>query len=42
MGHGAVYRIATDGSIREVAKLEYPNGLALSKDERTLYVSNTR
>lgn len=42
IGHGALYRIAIDGSISEVAKIEYPNGLALSKDERTLYVSNTR
>jgi len=42
IGHGAVYRIAIDGSINEVAKVEYPNGLALSRDERILYISNTR
>ncbi|UWU83101.1 SMP-30/gluconolactonase/LRE family protein [Bradyrhizobium yuanmingense] len=42
IGHGAVYRIAIDGFVSEVAKIEYPNGLALSKDEQTLYVSNTR
>lgn len=41
-GHGALYRVATDGTISEVAKLEYPNGLAFSKDRRSLYVSNKR
>jgi gluconolactonase len=40
--HAAVYRIAPDGAVREVAPFEYPNGLALSPDERTLYVANTR
>ena len=38
----AVYRIAPDGAMDRVAKVEYPNGLALSADERTLYVANTR
>ena len=38
----AVYRIAPDGAVHRVAKVEYPNGLALSADERTLYVANTR
>ena len=38
----AVYRIATDGSVSRVAFVEYPNGLAFSPDERTLYVANTR
>lgn len=38
----SVYRIATDGSIASVADFEYPNGLAFSPDERTLYVANTR
>ena len=42
LGEGAVYRVRPDGSAEEVAKFEYPNGLALSKDERTLYVANTR
>jgi gluconolactonase len=42
IGHGAIYRIKPDGSISEVAKIEYPNGLAFSKDERTLYAANTR
>lgn len=36
----SVYRVATDGSIASVADFEYPNGLAFSPDERTLYVSN--
>jgi gluconolactonase len=38
----AIYAIAPDGAVSEVAKFEYPNGLALSPDERTLYVANTR
>ena len=38
----AVYRIAPDGSVSMVANCEYPNGLAFSPDERTLYVANTR
>jgi gluconolactonase len=38
----AVYRIAPDGRVVMVASFEYPNGLALSSDERTLYVANTR
>lgn len=38
----AVYRIAPDGSVSMVAPVEYPNGLALSPDARTLYVANTR
>lgn len=42
VGEGAVYRIAPDGSSHLVAWCEYPNGLALSPDERTLYVANTR
>jgi gluconolactonase len=40
--HAAVYRMAPDGSVGMVAAFEYPNGLALSPDERTLYVANTR
>jgi gluconolactonase len=40
--HAAVYRIAPDGSVSMVAAFEYPNGLVLSPDERTLYVANTR
>jgi gluconolactonase len=42
IGHGAIYRIGPDGTISETAKIEYPNGLALSKDERTLFAANTR
>ena len=38
----AVWRIAPDGSIHLVANAEYPNGLCLSPDEKTLYVANTR
>ncbi len=37
-----VYRVATDGTVSLIANCEYPNGLALSPDERTLYVANTR
>jgi gluconolactonase len=37
-----VYRVATDGSVSRLANCEYPNGLALSPDERTMYVANTR
>lgn len=40
--NAAVYRIAPDGSVSVVALFEYPNGLAFSADERTLYVANTR
>lgn len=37
-----VYCVKPDGSIHRTASCEYPNGLALSPDERTLYVANTR
>jgi gluconolactonase len=37
-----IYKIAPDGAVSELAPFEYPNGLALSPDERTLYVANTR
>ena len=37
-----VYRLAPDGSLGVLALCEYPNGLALSLDERTMYVANTR
>ena len=40
--HAGVYRIKPDGSTSMVADCEYPNGLAFSPDERTLYVANTR
>jgi gluconolactonase len=40
--HAAIYRVAPDGQVCSVARFEYPNGLALSRDERTLYVANTR
>ena len=38
----SVYRITPDGAISLAALCEYPNGLAFSPDERTLYVANTR
>ena len=38
-----VYRVAPGGTVTEViTDFEYPNGLAFSPDERTLYVDNTR
>ena len=37
-----VYRLTPSGEVSVVAHCEYPNGLALSPDERTLYVANTR
>lgn len=37
-----VYRVAPDGSVSITATVEYPNGLAFSPDEKTLYVANTR
>jgi len=37
-----VYRVAPDGAVSVAAHCEYPNGLAFSPDERTLYVANTR
>jgi gluconolactonase len=37
-----VYRLAPDGGLSVLAHCEYPNGLALSPDERTMYVANTR
>ena len=40
--YAGVYRIAPDGAVTLVADCEYPNGLAFSPDERTLYVANTR
>jgi gluconolactonase len=40
--YAGVYRVAPDGGVTLVADCEYPNGLAFSPDERTLYVANTR
>lgn len=40
--NACVYRISPDGTVAEAGRFEYPNGLALSADERTLYVANTR
>jgi gluconolactonase len=40
--HRAVYRIDTDGSVREITHdVEKPNGIAISPDQRTLYVADT-
>lgn len=40
--YAGVYRIDPDGPTTLFADCEYPNGLAFSPDERTLYVANTR
>jgi gluconolactonase len=40
--NAGVYRIGPDGALSLVADCEYPNGLAFSPDERTLYVANSR
>jgi gluconolactonase len=40
--HRAVYRIDADGSVREITHdVEKPNGIAISPDQRTLYVADT-
>jgi len=40
LSFNGVYRIATDGTVNLIdSSLSYPNGIALSPDERTLYVS---
>lgn len=40
--YAGVYRIAPDGAVSLFVDCEYPNGLAFSPDERTLYIANTR
>jgi gluconolactonase len=40
--HAGVYRISPGGELSLFADCEYPNGLAFSPDERTLYVANSR
>jgi gluconolactonase len=40
--YSGVYCVKPDGTMLLVADCEYPNGLAFSPDEKTLYVSNTR
>lgn len=42
MQFNSVHRIAPDGGVELVVPFEYPNGIAFSPDESTLYVSNTR
>ena len=38
-----VYRLSPDGDLQPVIRdFDFPNGLALSPDERTLYVANSR
>jgi gluconolactonase len=42
LGYHGVFRLGTDGKVTLITKeLERPNGLALSPDERTLYVGNS-
>ena len=41
-GGGRVYRVTPDGDMSVLAFCEHPNGPALSPDERTMYVANTR
>ena len=41
--YNGAYRIAPDGEVHEVVShFENPNGLALSPDEKTFYLANTR
>lgn len=41
LAHRAVYRIDRDGSVHEVThSLAKPNGIAISPDERTLYIAD--
>lgn len=42
IGEGAIYRLTPAGTLHRVCWCEYPNGLALSPDGRTLYAANTR
>ena len=37
-----IYRLTPDGELSVLAHCEYPNGLAFSPDERTIYAANTR
>ena len=42
LGSSVVFRVAPDGGIEPVVwDLPYPNGLAFSPDERTLYIDNS-
>lgn len=38
----SVYRVMPDDTVSHVITVEYPNGLAFSPDERTLYIANSR
>lgn len=39
--HNGIYRISTSGEVTLLATQTFPNGLAFSPDERTLYVANS-
>ncbi len=39
--YSGVYRVRLDGQLTLIANCEFPNGLALSPDERLLFVANT-
>jgi gluconolactonase len=38
----AIWRVSPQNEVTLLAHFEYPNGLCLSPDERTMYVANTR
>jgi len=42
LAYSAIFRVSPDGNVSKLAEFEYPNGLAFSPNERTLYVANTR
>lgn len=42
LDNASIYRLKPDGTVSVVCHFEYPNGLALSPDGRTLYAANTR
>jgi len=43
LGHAAIFRLDRDGEITLLARdMNHPNGLAFSRDQKTLYVSNSR
>ncbi len=42
LAHNGVYRVAKDGTLTLLTKeMTYPNGIAFSPDEKTLYVANS-
>jgi gluconolactonase len=42
LDNASIYKVATDDTLSVLCHVEYPNGLALSPDERILYIANTR